>query len=184
MPRVKYNNVTSKEGLQKNKLNKHCSHQRHWYSLSVFIDNFEQCSATSCIICNQAVLLKNRLQGIFVSNNVVTLSKRNLNDAEISLLSEVLNFVPTCNNIYKAKLKMGLEVFGRMQCLKWHFRNENKDIHRDMFKPKSKVNPRNKDGAIEILKQFRRKTWDFWKLRFQKTNSTIWLLVNWKRYMI
>ena len=53
---------------------------------------------------------------------------------------------------------MGLEVFGRMQCLKWHFRNENKDIHRDMFKPKSKVNPRNKDGAIEILKQFRRKT--------------------------
>ena len=45
---------------------------------------------------------------------------------------------------------MGLKVFGRMQCLKWHFRNENKDIHRDMFKPKSKVNPRNKGGAIEI----------------------------------
>ena len=65
-------------------------------------------------------------------------------------MSEVLNFVPTCSNIYKAKLKMGLEVFGRMLCLKWHFRNENKDIHRDMFKPKSKVNPRNKGGAIEI----------------------------------
>ena len=63
---------------------------------------------------------------------------------------EILNFVPTCNNIYKAKLKMGLKVFCRMQCLKWHFRNENKDIHRDMFKPKSKVNPRNKGGAIEI----------------------------------
>ena len=45
---------------------------------------------------------------------------------------------------------MELKVFGRMQCLKWHFRNENKDIHRDMFKPKSKVNPRNKGGAIEI----------------------------------
>ena len=56
-----------------------------------------------------------------------------------------LSFVPTCNNIHKAKL----EVFGRMLCSKWHFRNENKDIHREMFKPKSKVNPRNKGGAIE-----------------------------------
>ena len=45
---------------------------------------------------------------------------------------------------------MELEAFGRMVCLKWHFRNENKDIHRDMFKPKSKVNPSNKDGAIEL----------------------------------
>ena len=34
--------------------------------------------------------------------------------------------------------------------LKWHFRNENKDIHRDMFKPKSKFNPRNKDATIEL----------------------------------
>ena len=45
---------------------------------------------------------------------------------------------------------MELEVFGRMLCLKWDFRNENKDIHRDFFKPKSKVNPRNKDEAIEL----------------------------------
>ena len=28
--------------------------------------------------------------------------------------------------------------------------NENKDIHRDMFKPKSKFNPRNKDAPIEL----------------------------------
>ena len=34
--------------------------------------------------------------------------------------------------------------------LKWHFRNENKDIHRDMFKPKSKFNPRNKNATIEL----------------------------------
>ena len=34
--------------------------------------------------------------------------------------------------------------------LKWHFRNENKDIHRGMSKPKSKFNPRNKDAAIEL----------------------------------
>ena len=33
--------------------------------------------------------------------------------------------------------------------LKWHFRNEDKDNHRDIFKPKSKFNPRNKDTAIE-----------------------------------
>ena len=50
----------------------------------------------------------------------------------------------------KAKVKMELEAFGRMLCLKWHFRNENKDIHRDMFKPESKVNPRNKDADIEL----------------------------------
>ena len=45
---------------------------------------------------------------------------------------------------------MELEAFGRILCLKWHFRNESNDIHRDMFKPKSKVNPHNKDGAIEL----------------------------------
>ena len=97
---------------------------------------------------NQGLLLENRLKGNFVSKNVVILSKRNLNDAEISLLSKGL--VPTYNNIDKAKLKMELEAFGRMLRLKWHFRNENKDIHRDMFKPKSKFNLRNKDAAIEL----------------------------------
>ena len=66
------------------------------------------------------------------------MSKQNLNDEQISLLSKDLNFVLTCNNIDKAKLKMELEAFGRILRLKRHFRNENKDIHRDMFKPKSK----------------------------------------------
>ena len=99
---------------------------------------------------HQALLLENRLKGNFVSKNVVNLFKRNLNDAEISLLSKRLDFIPTCNNIDKAKLKMELEAFRRMLRLKWHFRKENKDIHRDMFKPKSKFNPRNKDAAIEL----------------------------------
>ena len=67
---------------------------------------------------NQALLLENRLKGNFVSKNVVNLSKRNLNDAEISLLSKGLNLVPTCNNIDKAKLKLKLEAFGRMLRLK------------------------------------------------------------------
>ena len=54
---------------------------------------------------NQAGLLENRLKGRFVIKNVVNLSKRNLNDAEISLLSKRLNFVSACNNIIKPKLK-------------------------------------------------------------------------------
>ena len=33
---------------------------------------------------------------------------------------------------------------------KWYFRNENKDIHRDMFKTKSKFNPRNTVAAVEL----------------------------------
>ena len=40
--------------------------------------------------------------------------------------------------------------FGRMLPLKWYFRNENKDIHCDMFKTKSKFNPRNTVAAIEL----------------------------------
>ena len=68
----------------------------------------------------------------------------------ISLLSKQLNFVQTCNNIDKINLKMELEVFSRMLCLKLHFRNEYKDIHRDMFKPKYKFNSRNKYVALEL----------------------------------
>ena len=74
---------------------------------------------------NQDVLLENSLQSKYVSNNVVSFSRRNFNDAEISLLLKELNFIPTCSNICKAKLKMEFEVFGRMLCLKWHFCNEN-----------------------------------------------------------
>ena len=54
---------------------------------------------------NQAILFENRLKGNFVTKNVVSFSKRNFNDPEISLLSKGLNFVPTCNNIDKAKLR-------------------------------------------------------------------------------
>ena len=43
---------------------------------------------------------------------------------------------------------MELEAFARMLCLKWHFCNENNDIHRDMF------NPRNKDEAIVLYLTF------------------------------
>ena len=46
---------------------------------------------------------------------------------------------------------MELEVFGRMLHLKWHFCNQNEDIHCNMFKPKSKFNPCNKDAAVELF---------------------------------
>ena len=95
-------------------------------------------------------MLDNRLQGNFVSNNVVNLSRRSLTDSEMSLLSKGLNFIPTSNTIDKAKLKTELEAFGRILRLKWHFRNEANEFHLDQFKPKSSLNPRNKDSAIEI----------------------------------
>ena len=63
---------------------------------------------------NQTVLLENRLKGNFVSKTVVILSKRNLNDAEISLLSKGLNFVPMWNDKDKLNLKWNWRPF--MEC--------------------------------------------------------------------
>ena len=57
-------------------------------------------------------MLNNRLQGNFVSKNVV-----NLTGSEISLLSKGLNF-RTSNSINKAKLKMEFDALGRMLRLK------------------------------------------------------------------
>ena len=84
------------------------------------------------------------------SKNFVNLSKRKLTIAEISLLSKGLKFIPTSNHVNKAKLKMELGAYGRMLHLKLHFRNDEKELDRNKFKPKSKFNPRNKDAAIEI----------------------------------
>ena len=83
-------------------------------------------------------------------NFVVNLPKPNLNDLEISLLLKRLNFVLTCNNIDNTKFRMKLDAFGRMLQLKLHFRNEKKNIHRDMFKSKPKFNPHKKNPAIEL----------------------------------
>ena len=73
-------------------------------------------------------------------NVVVNLSKWNLHDSKISLLSKGLNFVPTCSNVDTAKLKMELEALGRMLPLKYYYCNEKKNIHRDMFELNSKFN--------------------------------------------
>ena len=95
-------------------------------------------------------MLDKRLQGNCLSKNVVNLSRRNLTDSEISLLSKGLNFVPTSSTIDKAKLKTELEALGRILRLKWHFRNEENEFDLSQFKPKSSSNPHNKDAAIEI----------------------------------
>ena len=65
-------------------------------------------------------------------------------------MSKGLNFIPTCNKVDVARLKLELEQFGRMLCLKWHFRNEKRDIPINPFKAKFTFNPRSKDAAIEI----------------------------------
>ena len=99
---------------------------------------------------NRAKLKDNRLEGKFVSKNVINLSQRQLTKSEILLLSKGLKFVPTPNRIDKAKLKQELEVFGRKLRLMWHFRNDERIFDCDTkFRPKSTFNPKNKDVIIE-----------------------------------
>ena len=54
-------------------------------------------------INNIATYKGERLECKFVSSNVINLSRRNLSEAEISLLSKGLKFVPTGNKIDRAK---------------------------------------------------------------------------------
>ena len=98
---------------------------------------------------NVAMFRGNRLEGKFVSKNVINLSRRNLSSAEISLLSKGLKFVPTANKTDQAKLKRELEEYGRKLRLMWHFRNDERPFSQERFKPKSTFNPRNKDAVIE-----------------------------------
>ena len=49
-----------------------------------------------------------RLEGKFVTSNVINLSRRNVSEAEISLLSKGLKFVSTANKIGRTKLKTEL----------------------------------------------------------------------------
>ena len=115
-------------------------------------ENSKSCEGTpsSNVQGNEAEMCDSRLKGKFVSKNVINLSKRNLSENEISLLSKGLNFIPTCNKVDVARLKLELEQFGRMLRLKWHFRNDKRDIPINPFKAKSTFNPRKKNAAIEI----------------------------------
>ena len=90
-----------------------------------------------------------RLEGKFVSKNVINLSRRNLSASEILFLSKGLKFVPTANKIERAKLKTELEEYERKLRLVWHFRNDEQSFAADNFRCKSSFNPRNKDVIIE-----------------------------------
>ena len=90
-----------------------------------------------------------KLEGKFVSKNVINLSRRNLSASEISLPPKGLKFVPTANEIDRAKSKTELEEYGRKLRLTWHFRNDERSFVADRFRLKSSFNPRNKDVIIE-----------------------------------
>ena len=94
-------------------------------------------------------MLDNILQGHFVNKNIVNLSRENLTDFEIILLSKKLNFVPVSNTIDKAMLKTELRGFWQnITILKWHFRNEENEWDLEQFKLKSTFNPRNIHGKF------------------------------------
>ena len=90
-----------------------------------------------------------RLEGKFVSSNAISLSRRNLTQAEILLLSKGLKCVPTAIKIDRATLKMGLEEYGKKLSLIWHFRNNQKPFPYEKFRSKSTFNPRNKETVIK-----------------------------------
>ena len=111
-------NSESKQDCLKNSCKNACLEIGNRTSKGILKRNSENIEGERNKNGNQALLLGNRLKGRFVIKNIVNLPKRNLNDAEISLLPKRLHFVSACNNIYKPKVKMELEASGRMLCLK------------------------------------------------------------------
>ena len=73
------------------------------------------------------------LEGKFISKNVINLSRRNLSAFEISFLSKGLKFVPTTNEINRAKIKAKLEEYGRKLGLMLPFRNEKRLFSAKVF---------------------------------------------------
>ena len=98
----KSKNSESKQGCSKNICKNACLNIGNGTST---VRNSENIEGERNANGNQTVLLENRLRGNFVSKTVVILSKRNLNDADISLLSKGRNFAP----IWNAKDKLNLK---------------------------------------------------------------------------
>ena len=74
-------------------------------------ENSKSCGGTpfSNVQGNEEEMCDGRLKGKFVSMDVINLSKLNLSENEITLLSKDHNFIPTCNKVDIAKLKLELE---------------------------------------------------------------------------
>ena len=83
-----------------------------------------------------------RLEGKFVSKNVIDLSIQSL--TEVSFLS-----VPSTNKIDQAKFKRKFKEYGRKLRLIKLFYNGERTFTTDKFRPKSSFNPRDKDAIIE-----------------------------------
>ena len=75
-------------------------------------------------------------------------------------MSKGLKFVPTANKIDRAKLKTELEEYGRKLRPMWHFRNDEKPFQYDKFRPKSTLNPSNKDTIKGADKRSAVVVWD------------------------
>ena len=105
-------------------------------------ENSENCGTkpSSNVQGNEAEMCDGRLKGRFVSKNVINWSKRNLTENEISLLSKGLNFIPTCNKVDIAKLKLELEQFGATLRLKWHFRYDKRNLPINPFETNQLLN--------------------------------------------
>ena len=71
----------------------------------LFEDNRSDSEIAQEIDDNRVEVKDNRLQGKFVSKNVINLSQRQLTKSEILLLSKEIKFVLTPNRRDKAKLK-------------------------------------------------------------------------------
>ena len=95
-------------------------------------------------------LVNERLKGKFVTPSIVNLSRGNVTNDEISLLSKGLKFVPTPRGLNKALIKEELEAYGRKLRLMWHFRNDERELSYDPFKKKPKFDLKRKDAAIEL----------------------------------
>ena len=82
----------------------------------------------------------------------MNLSRRELSEEDVSLLSKGLKFSPTPTDIDKAKLKEDLEAYKRRMRLKWHFRNNEEEFVPDEnanFRPKSTWQPPKDDPVLE-----------------------------------
>ena len=106
-------------------------------------------STTNAVLDGGQTPQEIRLEGKFVSKNVVNLSKKVLTEAEVSVLSKGLKFCPTAKEIDRAKIKEDLEKFGRRLRLKWYYRNEEQEFSTNPFRKKSSFNPKH-DAAIEV----------------------------------
>ena len=89
-----------------------------------------------------------RITGRFVSTNVVNLSKKELSEDDVSLLSKGLKFCPTPKEIDKAELRADLEEFKRRIRLKWHFKDNNK-TEKQLFRNRSNWQPPKNNLLLE-----------------------------------